>query len=234
MKPLLVLAALLFAAEASAQPNPLYVGQDSVGGKPRLQPPKPVLFFEAKAHWPSLGIDEPRTAWEYAQRGMYRQDDLEDVDGAVADYRTALDLDSHLLIARARLGTILLNRARVETSTTTAINEIDEAVHEFEEILHEQPHRAGMHKKIADAYALKYRLTNDPAIADMAITEYRAELAMAPRNQACHYALAFLLDGLGRPTEARDHIDRYLEQARYHSDPYPYRILRAERLRQRL
>lgn len=229
-----VMATLLIASPALAQEAPVYSGVDSIGGKPNAQAEKPVLFFEAKASWPSLKIAEPRTAWEFTQRGMYNQDDLEDVPAAIADYRRALDLDPHLLIAHARLGTILLLQARTETSSAAAVNLIDESVHEFEEVLLEQPHRAGMHLKIGDAYRLRFQRTNLQANADLAINAYRAELTMAPQSQYAHFALAFLLADLGRAIEARVHVDQYLALAGKYGDPYPYKILAAERLRQSL
>ncbi len=228
-----ILASATIATIASAQ-EPYYSGVDSIGAKPIAQDPAPALFFEAKVHWPSLKLDAPRTAWEFAQRGMYRQDDLEDVAAAEADYREAIAMDGHLLIARARLGTILLKRAGTETSSAARVNLAAEAIDQFDEVLHEQPFRPGMHKKIAQAYVLQYQAQGDPARADMAVTAYRAELAQAPQNQSVHYELAFLLNGLGRGTEARTHIDRYLELAALHGDPYPYKILAAEQLRQGL
>lgn len=228
----LVLGLVLLSSPALAQ-EPLYIGIDSIGAKPLAQPEEPVLFFEAKVHWPSLKIDEPRTAWEFVQRGMYRQDDLEDVDAAVADYRSAIDRDSHILIAHARLGTILLSRAKVATASA-AIDLADEAIHEFREVLLEQPYRPGMHTKIAEALLVQYRATSAPATAESAVTEYRTELARAPQNQAVYYALAFLVNELGRPAEARTYIDRYLELAARYGDPYPYKLLAAERLRQSL
>lgn len=221
------------SASALAQ-EPYYSGVDSIGAKPIPQDELPALFFEAKAHWPSLKIDTPRSAWEFAQRGMYRQDDLEDVAAAEADYREAISRDGHLLIARARLGLILLQRAGTETSSAARVNLAAEAVDQFDEVLHEQPFRPGMHRRIAQAYVVQYRATNDPVKADMAVTAYRQELAQAPQNQSVHYDLAFLLNGLGRTTEARMHIDRYLALAAVHGDPYPYKVLAAERLRQNL
>ncbi len=225
---------LLFAPAVATAQEPYYSGVDSIGAKPIAQREKPALFFESKVHWPSLKIDQPRSAWEFAQRGMYRQDDLEDVAAAEADYREAISLDGHLLIARARLGTILLKRARTETSSAARMNQTAEAVAQFDEVLHEQPFRPGMHKKIAQAYVIQYEISGDGAKADMAVTAYRAELAQAPRNQSVHFELAFLLNGLGRNTEAREHIDRYLALAAVHGDPYPYKILEAEQLRQSL
>lgn len=225
-------------ALAQETPPPMYSGVDSQGARPRPQVPDPVLFFEAKAYWPSLGIDEPRTAWEHAQRGMYRQDDLEDVDGAMEDYLRALELNDHLLIAHARLGTIALNRgaelAQTGTSSSAALAQLGEAVFRFQEVLAEQPHRQGMNLKIGDARRIRFRITGNPADADEAISAYRTELEAAPSNQHCWYQLAFLLRDRGRMQEAKAAVRRYLELAALHGDPYPYKILTAEKLEREL
>src|SRR5881394_1885507 len=47
--------------------------------------PKPnPFYFEGKINYELLGIDTPQNAWEFAQRGIYKQDDLEDFEGAIA------------------------------------------------------------------------------------------------------------------------------------------------------
>src|SRR5947209_2201680 len=52
------------------------------------------FYFEGKVTWEKLGISTPSNAWEFVQRGIHRQDDLEDMDGAKADYAKALELNS--------------------------------------------------------------------------------------------------------------------------------------------
>ncbi|MDQ6705007.1 MAG: hypothetical protein M3Z85_03460 [Acidobacteriota bacterium] len=51
------------------------------------------FYFEGKIDYEKLGIDQPRNAWEFMQRGMHLQDDLEDLAGAVADYRESVRLN---------------------------------------------------------------------------------------------------------------------------------------------
>jgi hypothetical protein len=74
--------------------DPLHSGIGSQGALPQLQSPNPVFFFEAKVNWPALNIEQPRTAWEYAQRGIYRQDSLNDLEGAKADYQQSEQMDA--------------------------------------------------------------------------------------------------------------------------------------------
>jgi len=51
------------------------------------------FYFEGKVDYEKLGIVKPGNAWEFMERGIHRQDDLEDVAGALADYREALRLN---------------------------------------------------------------------------------------------------------------------------------------------
>ena len=59
---------------ASGEDNPNY-------------PARNPFYFEGKIDYELLRIDQPATAWEYMQRGIHRQDDLEDYRAAVEDYR---------------------------------------------------------------------------------------------------------------------------------------------------
>src|ERR1700674_2350867 len=47
-------------------------------------PTRNPFYFEGKIDYEKLGIASPSNAWEYAQRGIHRQDDLEDIAGAMA------------------------------------------------------------------------------------------------------------------------------------------------------
>lgn len=218
-------------AQSESYP-PLFSGVESIGAYPRPQSPDPVLFFEAKAHWPSLNIATPRTAWEFVQRGMYKQDDLEDVEGALADYRDAERLNDHLLLIHARIGTIYLERGwdRVRTNDMAGRADLDEAIHRFEEVLAEQPYRQGMNFKLGWAYLGRFRLGAEAV--DLAGVEryFAAELTLNKNHQRTLYERALLMQGLGRTAEARSDVQRYLAQVELHSDPYPYRVLRARKL----
>lgn len=222
---------------AAEPPAPLYAGVDSIGARPEPQPERPALYFEAKAPWPALGIEAPRTAWEYAQRGMYRQDDLEDEAGAIADYEAALALDDHLLIVHARLAYLALERglaAAKAGQAPEAETALREAVSRYEEVCHEQPERQGVRLRQAQAYLQLWRLTGDAAEAARAEATLQDELSIAPTQQEAFWALAQLYDQQGRAAEALDMIRRYLAEAAVQGDPYPWRIRAAEQLRTRL
>src|SRR3954468_23614544 len=59
---------------------------------PNYPLPNP-FYFEGKVDYELLGIDQPSNAWEFAQRGIYKQDDLEDFPGAIADYQTSISMN---------------------------------------------------------------------------------------------------------------------------------------------
>ena len=224
-------------AQATGFP-PLFAGIDSQGAYPLPQSPDPLLFFEAKAYWPALNIEQPRTAWEYVQRGIYKQDELEDVDGAIADYMEAERLNDHILLIHARLGYINLKRgkelASVATSSAAAIAALTESVRRYDEVLEEQPHREGIHAKLGEAYQIKYGITRLQSDADKALEEYQAELNGSPTFQKVLYERAKLFRDLGRRDEARASMEAYLAQTVLHGDPYPYKILAARKFLQDL
>lgn len=230
---------LLFApAEAqtpeSTPPEPLYAGVDSIGARPKAQPASPALYFEAKVHWPSLGIETPRTAWEYAQRGIYRQDALEDEAGAVEDYLAAEALDDHLLIVQARLAYLALERGRSEERAGRAVEAeaaYAEALDRYDRVLHEQPDRQGLRLRVAAANLGRARTATAAAASEQAAAEAALcdELALAPTQQEAFYLLAGLYEAQGRAADARRMYRAYLEEAERRGDPYPWKLSKARR-----
>src|SRR5262249_60326332 len=97
------------------------------------------LFFEGKIDYDVLGITGAAAPWEFMQRGIHRQDDLEDREGAIADYREALKEPS-LMTPRMRLGVLLREEDPVE------------AIWLFREILEIDPARLKIHYLIGEGY----------------------------------------------------------------------------------
>src|SRR5271167_290757 len=60
---------------------------------PNYPIPNP-FYFEGKIDYAKLGITQPANAWEFLQRGMHYQDDLDDIPDAIADYQQAFALNS--------------------------------------------------------------------------------------------------------------------------------------------
>jgi len=191
------------------------------------QNPNPSHFFEFRVDWPILGIAEPRTAWEYTQRGMYLQDEVGDVNAAIVDYMRAEELERErscgpglpppsqgacLQILHARLANIYLERG-----------EYERAIEELDFILEENPFAPGLHFELAEAYL---GLGN----GGKAVEEFRHELEIQPCHQATHFELGEVLIEQGNETEGRQHLTEYLQQALLHCDSFPHRILKARRL----
>lgn len=59
---------------------------------PNYPQPNP-FYFEGRIDWNLLKITIPTNAWEFAQRGIYKQDDLEDPAGAIVDYRQSVAMN---------------------------------------------------------------------------------------------------------------------------------------------
>src|SRR5262249_25556703 len=53
-------------------------------------PTRNPFYFEGRITCELLGIDTPQNESDYMQRGIHKQDDLEDISGAIADYRASL------------------------------------------------------------------------------------------------------------------------------------------------
>lgn len=208
------------------QYDPLYAGIDSPGAIPAPQNPNPTHFFEERVDWPLLNIAEPRTAWEYTQRGIHFQDDVGDMDAAMADYMSAdalererscgpgLPVPEHacLQILRARLANIYLERG-----------EYSRAIAELEFILEENPFAPGLHFEIAEAHL-------GLGEEEEAISEFEHELEIQPCHQATHFELGELLLERGDEIGGRQHLTEYLQQALLHCDSFPHRILKARKL----
>src|SRR5271170_7796832 len=59
---------------------------------PNYPLPNP-FYFEGRIDWNLLNIATPSNAWEFAQRGIYRQDDLQDIAGAIQDYKQSVAMN---------------------------------------------------------------------------------------------------------------------------------------------
>jgi len=127
-------------------------------------PARNPFYFEGKIDYEKLGIVSPANAWEYMQRGIHRQDDLEDIEGAIADYRESIGLNSLskgscqlvtaapaqdfgkldpppcLFTVRLRLGYLLMRSSP------------EESVALFREVLRIDPHRLEVNSMMGEAY----------------------------------------------------------------------------------
>jgi tetratricopeptide (TPR) repeat protein len=86
---ILLLTAGLGSAFAQAPTGPYVPGVTYQTDNPNYLNPNP-LYFEGKITWELLKIGQPSTFWEYLQRGIHYQDDLENITLALPDYEKAL------------------------------------------------------------------------------------------------------------------------------------------------
>jgi tetratricopeptide (TPR) repeat protein len=241
---------LAFSPFALAQTG---VFQSSNAHYPNRNP----FYFEGKIDYEKLGIASPSNAWEYMQRGIHRQDDLEDIAGAMADYRESLARNSIaegscqfvtsvpaqdfgkldpppcMFTVRLRLGYLLLRDAP------------DEAVSLFREVLQIDPRRLEANALMGEAYALSAAIATGAGrlrLVEQAIDAYRAELALSPitaqtialtgdeaNNAHTHWALAGIYEKLEDASSAIEEYALYLKATKWHSDVYPWRIPLAQK-----
>ncbi len=246
-----VFVILAFASGAFCQAPPT-VTRENNPNYPKRNP----FYFEGKIDYELLGIDTPRDAWEFAQRGIHKQDDLEDMGGAMDDYRQAIGMNSLdngtcqlvtsapvpanlspppcMFTVRLRLGYLLM-RSRPE-----------EAIKLFEEVLQIDPQRLEVHALIGEAYVEAASETPDlgqkDALRQKAISVFKQELALSPvtplsirltgdeaNNAQVHWSLAEVYEAMGRKADAAAELGEYLKASKWHSDTYPWRITLAEK-----
>ena len=213
------------------------------------------FYFEGKITWDKLGITTPSNAWEFMQRGIHLQDDLEDFEGAKADYTRALasnnlengtcqilttvpatdfgklDPAPCMFTVRLRLGYLLMKQNPAE------------AIRLFQEVLKIDGLRLDVNHLIGETWVLR---GEESGYAN-AIAAFQAELALSPvtaqtialtgdeaNNAHTHWALAEIYEKLGRYQDATAELEDYLKATKWHSDVYPWRIELARKKIERL
>jgi tetratricopeptide (TPR) repeat protein len=209
------------------------------------------FYFEGKIDWNLLGITQPQNAWDYLQRGMHYQDDLNDVPDALSDYQTSLAMNSIqsqtcqivttstvpsnltpapcMFTVRLRLGYLWR-----ETNPSAAIEL-------FQEVLQIDPQKLGVNTLIAETYVIEAQQATDPTTQQQAyasaVTAYQAELALSPvtprtialtadtaNNSKVHWELAQVYEATGQNSLAKSELQAYVQATQWHSDVYPWRI----------
>lgn len=211
------------------------------------------FYFEGKIDYEKLQIASPGNAWEYMQRGIHRQDDLEDFTGAMADYRESLALNSLgkgscqivksvpaqdfgkldpppcMFTVRLRLGYLLMHDSP------------EQAIALFREVLQIDPQRLEVNALMGAAYATSAERAKSGSerrrLFGQAIAAYQAELDLSPvtdqtialtgdeaNNAHTHWALAGIYEKLEDSASAAAEYELYLKATKWHSDVYPWRI----------
>lgn len=197
--PILMVVALVVVLVAVFAQNGTFTPGQFQSSNPNYPIPNP-FYFEGKIDWNLLGITQPQNTWEFLQRGLHFQDDLEDIPSAINDYQTSLSMNSLqnqtcqivtaanlvngalpiplpppapcMFTVRLRLGFLLR-----ETNPSAAIGL-------FQEVLQIDPQRLGVNTLIAETYVIEaQQATGLPAQQQAymnAVAAYQAELALSP------------------------------------------------------
>ena len=250
----LLLSSILLASSAmlAQNPPPYQPGVTFQSTNPNY-PVRNPFYFEGRIDWDLLKIDQPSNAWEFAQRGIHKQDDLEDFQAAIDDYRKSIALNSLAngtcqLITSTPAGfgqktdpppcmfTVRLRLANLLKQTNPS-----EAISLFREVLQIDPLRLGVNASIAETYASVAETASDDAaragLWQSAVAAYQDELKLSPvnplsikltgdeaNNAHVHWALAGIFEKIGQPDDAARELDLYLKATKWHSDTYPWRI----------
>jgi len=240
MRKILVISTLFFIS-VFAQNSTYKPGVTYQAANPNY-PERNPFYFEGRIDWDLLRIDTPANAWEYAQRGIHKQDDLEDVRGAIEDYRKSISLNNLengtcQLITTATPGfgqntkpPPCMFTVRLRLGNLLKDTKPEEAINLFRQVLEIDPLHLGVNTFIGETYA-------HIGENEKAVEAYKAELALSPvtdlskkltgdkaNNARAHWALAGLYEKLGAYATAVDELDLYLKATKWHSDTYPWRI----------
>lgn len=245
MKNITIATLLLVASFAGAQ-----VPAATRANNPNY-PKRNPFYFEGKIQWELLGIDNPINEWEYVQRGIRKQDDLEDTVGAIADYRAALATNGLtnstcqiikvaappanltpppcMFTPRLRLGVLLMKSNPIE------------ALSWFREVLLIDPLRLEVSSLIGEALYIQGNAEKDKVkkeeLYHQSLAAFKTELALSPvsplyiqltgdeaNNSRVHWAMAEVYEHLDDHKGQAASLQLYLKATKWHSDTYPWRI----------
>jgi tetratricopeptide (TPR) repeat protein len=248
-----VLAAAAVAAfgQNSTGSGPYVPGVTFQSTNPNYPLPNP-FYFEGKIDWNLLQITTPGNAWEYEQRALYEQDDLNDTADALADYQKALSLNnlqagSCQIVTVAPTASGPLNpppcmfTLRLRLAGLLQQSNPQQAVSMYQEVLKIDPLMLGVNEAIGNTYMMlaPNEATAAATTADYnsAIAAFRAELALSPvtafttsltadlaNNAHVHWALAEIYRTTGNSAQEASELTLYLQATQWHSDTYPWRI----------
>jgi tetratricopeptide (TPR) repeat protein len=208
--------------------------------------------FEGRVDWNLLKITTPSSMWEFVQRGIHNQDDLEDFPAAIADYQKALSMNN-LSNGTCQIFTTAppvspnVNPApcmftpRLRLAHLVVDDTPDVAIGLYEEVLQIDAQRLGVNELIGEAYEIKAKKSADEASKDgfleKAIEAFEAELALSPvtpeyialtgdkaNNAHAHWALAEIYSEMGNKVKQAEELQEYLDATQWHSDTYAWRI----------
>jgi len=245
-------AAVVFAQGSTSAP---YVPGVTYQATNPNYPQRNPFYFEGRVDWNLLNITTPSNAWEFAQRGIHKQDDLQDTAGAIQDYEQAISMNSlangtcQLVTTAPTTGTLnpppCMFTVRLRLAELIQQSSAENAIALYQEVLTIDPLHLGVHAAIAQVYtnmaATETVAANATADYNQAITEYQAELALSPvtpattaltgdeaNNAHVHWALAEIYRTMGNSLQETSELNLYLKATQWHSDTYPWHITLAK------
>jgi tetratricopeptide (TPR) repeat protein len=245
-------AALGQTSTSGSSTSPPYVpGVTFQTTNPNYPLPNP-FYFEGRIDWNLLGITTPTTAWDFEQRGIYEQDDLNDLTDAIADYKQAITLNGLAngtcqIVTGAIPTSGTLNpppcmiTVRLRLAGLMQQSAPQQAIALYQQVIAIDPLMLSVHTAMAQTYALmaptEATTTATAADYNQAIVQYQAELALSPvtsfttaltadlaNNAHVHWELAAIYQTLGNSTQEASELQLYLLATMWHSDTYPWRI----------
>jgi tetratricopeptide (TPR) repeat protein len=251
---------LSLAASAAAQSSPsssTYVPGVTYQPTNSNYPTPNPFYFEGRIDWNLLKITTPGNAWEYMERGIHEQDDLEDNTSAIADYQQAISMNNLAnktcqLVTVAPPATGILNpppcifTMRLRLAGLLRDTQPQQAIELYQEALAIDPLRLGVNAAIGESYVTAAKLATDatqvPGLYQNAIAAYKAELALSPvtpletqlttdtaNNAHVHWSLAEIYETIKEPANQATELNLYLQATKWHSDTYPWRISLAQK-----
>lgn len=247
-----------WAQSAWAQPNTTTTtytpGVTYQKENPNYPTPNP-FYFEGRIDWNLLKITQPSTTWEYMERGIYEQDDLDDPTDAIADYQQSIAMNNLgnktcQLVTTAPTGPMnpppCIFTVRLRLAGLLSATQPQQAIELYQEVLNIDPLHLGVNAAIGGVYVAMAQSATDPTQAtglyQSAITAYKAELALSPvtpletqvttdtaNNAHVHWALSEIYRATNDPTDEVSELNLYLQATKWHSDTYPWRITLAQK-----
>lgn len=196
--PILAVVALAVVLVGVFAKTRAYQATGSTSANPNY-PNRNPFYFEGKIDWNLLGITQPQNAWDYLQRGMHYQDDLNDVPDALSDYQTSLSMNSIQSQTCQIVTAATLVNGAVPSQLTPAPcmftvrmrlgylwreTNPSAAIELFQEVLQIDAQRLGVNTLIAETYVIEAQQATDPTAQQQAyanaVTAFQAELALSP------------------------------------------------------
>jgi tetratricopeptide (TPR) repeat protein len=193
---LLALGVMLIAV--FAQSGGTYTPGEFQSSNPNYPKANP-FYFEGKIDWNLLEITQPNNAWEYMERGIHYQDDMDDIPDAINDYQTSYSMNSLQngtcqIVTAATLvnGTVPTQLTPMPCMFTVRLrlgylleqSQPSMSIQLFQEVLEIDPQRLGVNTLIAETYVIEAQQSTDPTTQQTdyanAVSAYQAELALSP------------------------------------------------------